>query len=127
MDIVAIIAENRIKEAVREGEFDNLRGSGKPLVLDDLSHVPPELRASYIVLKNAGILPEEVHLQKEIVRLQDLIDYCYDEEEKKRMKRKLNEKLLRFNMLMEKRNKTSESVLRNYEDKIYQKLGSEKG
>ncbi len=124
MDIVTIIAEGRIKEAIKEGEFENLRGKGKPLNLEDLSHVPPELRAAYIVLKNAGILPEEVHLKKEIVKLQDLIDFCHEEKEKEKLKRKLNEKLLRFNMLMEKRNKTSESVLKNYEQKICEKFGA---
>ncbi len=126
MDIVTIVAEGRIQEAMKKGEFDNLQGRGKPLVLDDLSHVPSELRAAYIVMKNAGVLPEEVHLKKEIVRLQDLINFCHGEEERKKLKRRLNEKLLRFNMLMEKRNKTSESVLRNYEHKICEKLGAPK-
>jgi hypothetical protein len=39
------LAERKIEEAVREGLFDNLPGRGRPLVLEDLSRVPPELRA----------------------------------------------------------------------------------
>ena len=35
-------AERHIAEAQAKGEFDNLVGSGEPLILDDDSHVPPE-------------------------------------------------------------------------------------
>jgi len=37
----ARLAEERIREAQREGAFDNLPGKGKPLVLEDLSTVSP--------------------------------------------------------------------------------------
>ena len=53
-------AERHIAEAQAKGEFDNLAGSGEPLILDDDSHVPPELRAGYRLLKNAGCLPPEL-------------------------------------------------------------------
>ena len=43
-------AERHIAEAQAKGEFDNLVGSGEPLILDDDSHVPPELRAGYRLL-----------------------------------------------------------------------------
>ena len=43
-------AERHITEAQSKGEFDNLPGSGEPLILDDDSHVPPELRAGYRLL-----------------------------------------------------------------------------
>ncbi len=50
-------AERHISDAQNKGEFENLPGSGEPLVLDDDSHIPPELRAGYRLLKNAGCLP----------------------------------------------------------------------
>ena len=50
-------AERHIIDAQSKGEFDNLPGTGEPLTLDDDSHVPPELRAGYRLLKNAGCLP----------------------------------------------------------------------
>ncbi|EBW4064534.1 DUF1992 domain-containing protein [Salmonella enterica subsp. enterica serovar Chester] len=53
-------AERHIIEAQRKGEFDNLPGRGEPLILDDDSHVPAELRAGYRLLKNAGCLPPEL-------------------------------------------------------------------
>lgn len=51
------VAEERIQEAIRRGDFDNLPGTGKPLELDDDLLVPPELRVANRVLKNAGLVP----------------------------------------------------------------------
>lgn len=120
MDIVAVIAENKIREAIKKGDFDNLSGRGKPLKVEDLSGVPEELRASYIILKNYGALPPEMELSKEIVTLQRLVNCCYRDEEKTALRKKLNEKMLRFNLLMEKRGATP--ALQFYQDKIEQKL-----
>ncbi len=121
MDIVGIIAEGKIREAMEKGEFGNLSGRGKPLNLDDLTHIPEELRAGYIILKNAGVLPEEIELKKEIVSLQKLIDCCHEDKEKNTLKRKLTLKVLRFEMLME--NKKTNSTLSYYKSKIHRKLG----
>lgn len=44
-------AERHIIDAQSKGEFDDLPGTGKPLTLDDDSHVPTELRAGYRLLK----------------------------------------------------------------------------
>ncbi|EGL83366.1 DnaJ-like, subfamily C, domain-containing protein [Caldalkalibacillus thermarum TA2.A1] len=118
MDILSQIAEEKIREAMKKGEFDNLPGQGKPLNLEDLSRVPEDLRAGYKLLKNAGVLPEELQMQKEIINLQSLIECCYDNEQKAKMKKELNEKMLRFNLLMEKRNKTGSTALEAYQSKI---------
>jgi len=56
LSATAIIAERRIAEAMAEGQFDNLPGRGRPLHLEDLSHLAPEMRLAYIVLKNSGFL-----------------------------------------------------------------------
>ncbi|EFE0636658.1 TPA: DUF1992 domain-containing protein [Escherichia coli] len=66
-------AERHISEAQAKGEFDNLPGSGEPLILDDDSHVPPELRAGYRLLKNAGYLPPELEQRKEAIQLMDIL------------------------------------------------------
>lgn len=61
------IAEEKIRAAAERGEFDHLPGAGQPLPdEDDLALVPPELRMAYRVMKNAGYLPEEVRLRREI-------------------------------------------------------------
>jgi len=67
LDIVEIIAENKIREAIKKGELKNLAGEGEPLKLEDLSGVPEDLRVPYLILKNAGMLPPELELKKEIV------------------------------------------------------------
>ncbi|TCB87103.1 DUF1992 domain-containing protein [Enterobacter wuhouensis] len=66
-------AERHISDAQRKGEFDNLPGSGEPLELGDDSHIAPELRAGYRLLKNAGCLPPELEQRKEAIELSDLL------------------------------------------------------
>lgn len=66
-------AERHIRDAQKKGEFDDLPGSGEPLVLDDDSHIAPELRAGYRLLKNAGCLPPELERRREAVALADLL------------------------------------------------------
>lgn len=78
-DAIRFIAEKRISEALENGEFDNLQGEGKPLKLEDDSHIPPELRMAYKILKNANCLPEELAQRKEIATLTELLDSCSDE------------------------------------------------
>lgn len=73
MWLVDELAEQHIKAALEKGELSNLPGAGKPLQLDDDSHVPPELRAGYRLLKNAGFLPPELELRREAVEVNDLI------------------------------------------------------
>lgn len=64
--IIGRIAERKIQEAIEEGQFDNLPGKGKPIVFDDDPATPPELRMANKVLKNAGVLPEWIQVQKDI-------------------------------------------------------------
>jgi DnaJ homolog subfamily C member 28 len=62
----ANLIDQHIAEAQRAGLFDNLPGSGKPLNLDDDSMVPEEDRVGHRMLKNAGLAPAWIELQKEI-------------------------------------------------------------
>lgn len=68
------IAENRIREAMERGEFNDLELKGKPLELKENPFVPEELRITYRMLKNAGYLPKEVELRKEIAELEAYLD-----------------------------------------------------
>jgi hypothetical protein len=123
MDIFSILSEQAIKKAMEDGEFDNLPGYGKPLVLEDLSGVPEELRMAYKLMKNAGFSPEENKIKQEMMSIESLIKNCNDPEEKNKLQKNLNEKLLRFNQTMSKRGgKTNSSVFKNYQQKIDKKL-----
>ena len=97
------VAEARIRDAIARGDFDDLAGKGRPLRLDDLSGVPEDLRSGYILLKNAGVLPEEMELRKEMVTLEALIEACADPDERVRLRKDLNWKMVRFRLLTERR------------------------
>lgn len=68
------MAEQRIVDAIARGELDNLPGAGTRLELDDDSLVPPELRLAHRILKNAGYVPEEVQLRRQIADLERLLE-----------------------------------------------------
>lgn len=55
---IAIIAEQRIQEAMQRGEFDELPCKGRPLDLGDDANIPEDLRMAYRLLKNGGYLDE---------------------------------------------------------------------
>jgi len=118
--IFEMIAERRIREAMERGEFDNLPLKGKPLPPDDLAGVPEELRIAARILKNAGILPEEMELRKEIYSIQQLINRCDDDEEILALRKKMGAKQLRYDMLMEHRRQGI--GLSEYRAKILKKL-----
>lgn len=93
------IIEERIRNAQQKGEFENLEGSGKPLIFNDETHVLEELRLVYKILKNADILPPEIELKKEIERTEDLLRGMEDAAEKYHMLKKLNFLIMKFNSL----------------------------
>lgn len=97
------LAEQRIEEALRRGDFDDLPGHGRPLELHDLDQVPAELRAGYMLLKGAGCLPEEMELKKEFLKLGDLIRACDDDDEREGLETRRRKLLLHYELLMEKR------------------------
>jgi hypothetical protein len=121
MDLLAKIAERKISEAIERGELDNLAFHGVRIVPEDLSGVPETLRMGYKVMKNAGILPPEMQLKKDMVSLQQLLDACEDDVEKKHLQQKLNARTMRFNMLMEKR--AQGPAYQKYQAQIMQRLG----
>lgn len=122
MDVFLNIAEEKIRQAIRNGDLDHIPGKGKPLQLEDLSMVPTELRMSYKILKNAGMIPPEMELQKDILKIEDLIACCYDEVERKELQEELTAKTLRFQQVMEKRKIKDSSAFRMYQGKVFRKL-----
>lgn len=86
------IAERRIEENLKSGCTPDLsHWKDKPLPLhDEMANVPPHLRMAYKILRNAGYVPEEIALQKEISRLEDLLKGCTDEKVKIQQMKKLD-------------------------------------
>ena len=89
MDPVDQIAEARIQEALERGELSGLPGEGRPLQLDDDSMIPKELRAAYRILKNAGFLPPELQVRKEIADAERLLAQVEDTREQARARARL--------------------------------------
>ncbi|MBG3079735.1 DUF1992 domain-containing protein [Proteus mirabilis] len=81
MSIIDEWAERHIEQALQKGELSSLKGEGKPLLLDDNSHVPKSLRASYHLLKNAGFLPPEMQDRKEALSLAEILCTLNETEE----------------------------------------------
>ncbi|MBC7931689.1 MAG: DUF1992 domain-containing protein [Rubrivivax sp.] len=96
------LVEQKIREAMREGEFENLEGAGRPVNLDAYFAMPEELRAGYGVLKNAGVLPEEAHLLRDIAALKQKLEACPDEAERESLRRSLAELKLKYDLLVER-------------------------
>ena len=114
------LAEQRILEAQRKGEFDDLAGKGKPLELADHGDVPEDLRMAYHVLKNANVLPPEAELMKDIRILEDLLKHVEDEGERKSLAKSLQWKMIRLDIL--KRRSMNLASVRDYSRKIVAKL-----
>ena len=64
------IAEQRLRQAIEAGEFDDLPNAGKPIDLDEYFAWPEAMRVTYSVLKNANCVPIEVELLKDIAQLE---------------------------------------------------------
>jgi len=124
MEFFSKLAENRILQAIEAGEFDNLQGKGQPLNLDDDSHIPPELRMAYKILKNADCLPSELVLRQEVVQLQDLVSALPDEAEKLKQMRRLNFMMMKLSMMRPVSAQLLEHDL--YTPKVLERLESKK-
>jgi hypothetical protein len=120
MDIFEKIAEKKILEAIAQGLFDDLPNKGKPLKMEDDSWVPEDLRLAYKILKNAGCIPPEMEIRKEIIDLKELLKTIDDDEVRIKKIRELNFKLLKFN-IGRKRPFYLEDFP-EYEDKIIKKF-----
>lgn len=122
MDILATIAERKIAEAMARGELDNLAGAGRPLAMDeDLSGVPAEMRMAYKILKNAGFVPPEVQLRKEIVSLREMLGQMEDDEQRRSLRRQLDYRLLKLNMTRKRPLDLEEFP--EYREKLVDRLG----
>jgi hypothetical protein len=69
MSIFDLLAEQRIADAIRRGELDDLPGAGRPLEFDDEPFVSGEQRMVNRILKNAGVSPPEIGLRRELAAL----------------------------------------------------------
>jgi len=123
MDPLDRIAERKLAEAIARGELDDYPGKGEPLPPDDLAGVPQELRSSYLLLKGAGLVPEELELKKELLRLDTLIGACHADGEREALRRTRNARTLQLALLMERRG--TSAAWHEFAARIEQRLSGE--
>jgi hypothetical protein len=87
---------------------------------DDLAGVPEELRASYHVLRSTHMLPAELELKRSLLRIDELITACDDENELRELRIRRNSTALRFSILIERRG--YDRVHAEYAERIARRL-----
>ena len=98
------IAEEKIRDAIARGEFDNLPGAGKPIDLEEYFRTPEELRMAYSILKSARCLPEEVELTNEIAALdRELGETAVDSAARAQLRRRLRDRRLQLAILVDRK------------------------
>jgi len=102
IDAFALIAEQRIRAAEKEGAFDNLPGKGKPIDFSEDAGLPPEIRMMRSVLKNAGFVAPEIALKREIAELSDVIRACTDEDRRTALSKRRSELECQLGILMDR-------------------------
>ena len=60
------LVDQKIREAMEQGEFDDLPGKGKPLDTSENPFEDPELRLAHRMLRNAGFAPSWIEERKDI-------------------------------------------------------------
>ncbi len=60
------IVDKQIQQAIEEGRMSNLPGEGKPLVFEDDSNTPHELRLAFKMLRDNGFAPDWVMMGQEL-------------------------------------------------------------
>ena len=91
--------EEAIQAARERGEFDNLKGRGKPLDHSEYFSQPEDLRIAHHLLRNAGFVPPEVDLLREIGELKEALRACADEAEHGRLTREIDRRRAQIELL----------------------------
>lgn len=97
------LVEERIQQAIQEGEFDNLPGRGQPLDLGEYFKTPVADRLAWSLLKNAGVAPPEVELLKEIGTLEARLLQCVHAEQRRELGRELQARRVKLALALERR------------------------
>jgi len=116
MDYLTFIAEQKIAQAIKDGELKTTGWENKPLPLEDDHLVPDDLKMAYKILKNSGYLPPEIENRKEISRLEQLIANTEDEHQRLQQMRKLSVLLMK----VEANRRTPSNIA--HDDDYYRKI-----
>jgi DnaJ homolog subfamily C member 28 len=60
------LVDQRIREGIEQGQFDNLSGRGRPIDLSENPFEDPDWRTAHRLLRNAGFAPAWIEERKDI-------------------------------------------------------------
>jgi DnaJ family protein C protein 28 len=66
MNRLESLTEKKLREAIENGEFDDLPGKGEPIDLRENPFEDPDLRVVHRLLRNAGFAPAWIEERKDI-------------------------------------------------------------
>ncbi|ETD89900.1 DUF1992 domain-containing protein [Rhodobacter capsulatus] len=95
------MAERQILKAQAEGQFENLRGAGKPLNMDDNAGSSDAI--GFRIMAEAGALPREIELRKAVEAQTEKLRAAPTEEDRRREARVLADLQLRLDIEAEAR------------------------
>lgn len=125
MELIDQWAERYIIDAQQKGELDNLPGSGKPLQLDDDSLVPPDLRAGYRLLRNAGYLPVELQDRQEALTIVELLSQLEAQYTPHDNYQNLRKRLALLELRLRQAGLSTDFLHQEYQHKVVDKLSKE--
>jgi len=79
MLLIEKLAEEKIQEAINEGQFNDLPSKGKPYRLDGYLFEDPGERIYHKILKNNGFIPLVLDYKKRIEELSQNISFLLDQ------------------------------------------------
>ena len=101
MDEWHFIAERKIREAMEEGAFEHLEGTGKPLDLSENPFEDAAQRMAHRILRNNGFAPAWIEEGREIdseIRYLESNGTQFDAGERQRRIRLLNRRIVEYNL-----------------------------
>lgn len=98
------LVEHQIKKAQAEGQLDRLEGEGQPLPdRSSEAQTDPALAAGHRIMAQAGVLPEEFNIKKELDAARKTYASQTDPEERKATMAQIAELEMRYNMARDAR------------------------
>jgi hypothetical protein len=96
------LADQRIRDAMREGKFDGLPRRGR-IDLDDYFKTPEDWRMAYSILKSASCVPKEVELLRDVERLEAELAAAPDAARKAALRPQVADARLKLDLALERR------------------------
>ncbi len=100
------LIERQIQKARLEGQLDNLKGEGEPLPdRPEEAMVDKADAIGFRIMAQAGVLPEEIAIKKQIIKQRELLDGITDPAARKDAMKELAKLETRYGIAIEARKK----------------------